>query len=166
MARPRNRQQEIRPLAVRLLAEDDGKPRVRGYDPITGAATLIDPATRLPSPKPLAGVRIEGETPKRTVVPMSWVQRGVAEGWLRLEGERVQHRPGGPAEEPWRVTHTFLQADAIILACVGGDVRYRVIRQPDKYDGGPEIGTGEPTDVHADPETSVEWSYTLELEDG
>lgn len=162
---------KIEPMSVRILADRSEGNRIPGFDPLTGAKTLLNPEHGGVEPWPIAGVQFvsadggaSSDPPKKTVVPMSWVQRGLSEGWIALEGQRTAHKPGGPEIDPWRVTHTFLQADAVIIKAVDGDVRYTVTRNPDKYDGGPETGTGKPTDVHADPETSVEWAFTLELD--
>jgi hypothetical protein len=84
-------------------------------------------------PWPLAGIEIVGKPPKETYVPNTWVNKAAAEGWLTLEGEQMVHRPGGPPEEPWRVTHTFRHADALVLHTADGDVRYKVVENPDKW---------------------------------
>jgi hypothetical protein len=156
---------KITPLVVRKLADKSEGERIHKYDPDTGARKLVNPDTPGDDhePWPFAGLAIEGEAPRHTRVSTAWVTFGKTEGWLELEGERVEHKPGGPQADPWATTHTFVHADVIVLKTVDGDVHYRVLRQPDKYDGGPENGTGKPTDAAGDRETSVDWFYDLEL---
>lgn len=162
-------------LQVRKLADHSTERRVKRFDPVTGAPILVNPATSDPNdpakagewrhePWPLAGVEVVGEPPKECRVPTTWVLMGRREGWIELEGEQVVHRPGGPPDEPWRVTHTFVQGDVLVLKCVDGDVRYRITRQPDKYvEGGKD--TDEVTEeVYAAGETQVDWFYNLKLE--
>jgi hypothetical protein len=109
-----------------------------------------------PEPWPLLGVRVEGDAPKHTVVSTTWVARGRAEGWLTFEGEQVVHRPGGPRENPWAVTHTFVHGKAIVLHTVDGDLRYRIVTNPDKWpaDKDGDLGFG----------GEVRWTYELKLE--
>lgn len=119
-------------LRVRKLADRSVGERVTRYDPETGAAFLVNPETGEPENWPFAGLVVE-QAPKQCEIPTVFVTGGVAEGWIELENPRMVHRPGGPPEEPWRVTHTFTHADAIVLKAVDGDVRYRVVEQPDKW---------------------------------
>lgn len=109
-------------------------------------------------PWPLASVVIEGDTPARCVVSTSFVDRATAEGWATLKGDRLAHRPGGPPEDPWRVTHTFRQGDWFVLHTEDGDLKYRILENPDKW---PETKISD--DVGFGGE--VKWSYLLELED-
>lgn len=83
---------------------------------------------------PLAGVRIVGDPPIEISVPQSYVTRARAEGWMTLENEQVVYRQAAPNDDPLAASpHQFMQADAIVIHTVDGDVRYRVTRQPDKY---------------------------------
>lgn len=128
-------------MRFRKLADTSSGERVKRYDPFSGAAYLADPetwdvkdeSTWVESPWPLAGVAFEGEAPDKDSISMAFVSKAQAEGWVSLEGERVVHRPGGPPEAPWRVTHSFVQADAIVFHLFDGDVRYRVVENPDKW---------------------------------
>jgi hypothetical protein len=152
----------IGPLRVTIVADRSQGERVRRFHPETGEPHLVNPETGQPEPWPLQGLEIDGELPHECAVPTRWVTRGKVEGWLEVEGERVAHRPGGPPEEPWRVTHTFPQADAIILKCVTGDVRYKVVGQPDKYEH--DGADAEPVETSGDPDHAVYWSYHLKLD--
>lgn len=109
-------------------------------------------------PWPLLGIAFEGDAPKRARVPTSTVARGQAEGWLTLEDATMVHRPGGPAGDPWRVTHSFQHGSAVVFHTVDGDVRYRIVENPDKWpaekDG--DLGFG----------GDVRWFYDLERADG
>jgi len=148
-------------LVLRKLADKSEGERVSAYDPATDMKYLVNPATGEPEPWPLLGVRVEGDAPKHTKLSTNFVNLGVAEGWIEVENERMVHRPGGPAHDPWRVTHTFRQVDAIILKTLDGSVRYEVFGargQPDKYDE-----NGNPTNRTGDPSAEVEWFYNLKL---
>jgi hypothetical protein len=149
------------PLEVRKLADKSQEERIKKYDPDTGAPKLVNPTTPGDDHEawPFAGLEIVGEAPKRTRVAYSWVTSGMAEGWLELEGITPVHKPGGPTGDPWRVTHTFLHAEALVLKCVDGEVRYRVTRQPDKYGE-----DGKPSSLAGDPTSSVDWFYELQKE--
>ena len=152
-------------LAVRKVADKSGGDRVVRYDPATGERKLVNPATPGDDhePWPLLGVVVEGETPQTCRVPTSFVQLGVAEGWIEREGEGVVHRAGGPPSDPWRSTHTFVQADTIVLHLADGDLSYRVVHQPDKYADASRQRPYDPaTDDNAT--TVVDWFYDLELE--
>jgi hypothetical protein len=111
---------------------------------------------------------------------MDWARRAQSGGWLELMNARTVQRPAGPAHEPNRELHTFIHADAIVLHCAGGDVRYRVTQQPDKYavidrveiNGDKRLvreeidPTAEVTrDIYAAGDTRVDWFYLAELED-
>lgn len=126
---------------------------------------IVDPAVPPPMPLPLLGVRIVGDIPTECRVPSSWVTRGVREGWIALEGARVVHRPGGPAGDEWRVTHTFTHADAVVIKCLDGDVRYRVVHQPDKYADSDDPTESVTPEIYATGRTRVDHFYGLELED-
>lgn len=166
-------------LTIRKLADRSEGERVTVFDPLTGEKHLLEPGaveelfaaaadvTRfsarlrdLHAPWPFAGIAIEGTPPKVTTASTTFVSKGVDEGWITLEGERMAHRPGGPAQKPWAVTHSFLHADAVVIHTVNGDVRYRVTEQPDKYHDGPEG-----TDAIGDPSADVRHFYALKLED-
>jgi len=114
-------------------------------------------------PWPLLGIQIDNDKPpKKAILSTSYVAQARDEGWIEVRGEKIVHKPAGPAANPWANTHTFVQLDAIILKTVDGDVRYRVVHNPDKYDD----ETGEPTDNAGDPTTHVDWFYGLELDNG
>ena len=130
------------------------------FDPAAATSVLVNPAT--PGfdhePWPFAGIRLEGgDPPKTATVSTSFVQNARAEGWMTVEGEQVVHRPGGPPEQPWRVTHTFVHADALVLHTVDGDVRYTVTQQPDKW-------PAEKNDRDEGFGGDVRWFYELKLE--
>ncbi len=155
------------PTVVRLLADyTDTSPRAVRYHPVTGQAYLADPATGDPNPWPLAGMEFVGEPPAHTRVPHRWVYKGIAEGWITAAGERPVHRPGGPPDDPWRLTHTFRHFDTLTFNTVGGPVHYRVARNPDKYvTGAPDDAPVTP-DIYAAGQTDVTWVYDLDLVTG
>lgn len=143
-------------LRVRKVAD---KSKGRKFDPDTGD----------PLPWPCAGLAIEndGGHPPHVRVPMSWVERGVAEKWLTLEGGGRPHvEPGGEVGNPWRHDrlHTFVRGTAVVLHCADGcDVRYRVVHQPGKYydSDGAEVGAN--LDRYGEP-SHVDWFFDLDLE--
>lgn len=134
-------------LSIRKLADPDAE-RTKLFDPLTGEAILLEPADAevlaeqlrpilesvTPSPRPFLGIKVEGEAPRRAKLPVSFVTRGVAEGWIETEGGEVVHRSSGPPEDPWGPpAHSFMHYDSITLKTVDGDVRYRVVENPDKW---------------------------------
>jgi hypothetical protein len=152
-------------LRVRKLADRSEGERVVRYDPETGERHLVNPATGEPESWPLAGVQIEGDPPQLTSASTSFVANAVAEGWIELVSERLEHRPGGPSNEPWRITHTFVHANALVIHTADGDVRYRVVHQPDKYAANGDDSTTVTPEIYAAGETRVDHFYGLELED-
>jgi hypothetical protein len=139
----------VQGLVIRKLADRSDGHRVAVYSP-EGVKTLVNPETGNAEAWPLLGVVIEGEAPAQCRVSTTFVNRGVAEGWISLENQNVTHEPGGPPQNPWAVTHTFIAADAIVLHTVGAETRYRVTHNPGKYVEGDGM--------------RVDWFYDLELE--
>lgn len=146
-------------LTIRKLADTSRGERITRFDPETGERRLVNPATGQPEPWPLLGISIEGDVPEQTTVPTSFVENGRREGWIEVEGERAVVRPAGPPGQPYLKQHTFIHADAIVLRLIDGDLRYRVVHQPDKYHDGPEG-----TDAVGDPTARVDHFYGLERE--
>lgn len=151
-------------LRIRKLADRSVGARVPGVHPVTGDATLINPQTNAAERWPLVGVQLIGEPRAAGNLPTSWVNRAKAEGWLSLVNARPVHRPGGPAGNEWAVTHTFLHADAIVLHTVDGDVRYKVLHQPDKYAADGDDDTLVTGEVYAAGATRVDWFYGVKRE--
>ena len=155
----------FRGLRVRKLADTTDGERVARFHPITGERMLVrletvgadgfDYTQLQPEPWPLAGIALDA-APKYTRISTTKVEEGRREGWIELEGEGVIHRPGGPPEQPWKITHTFAQAETIVLKTVDGDVRYRVTQNPDKWpdEKNGDLGFG----------GDVRWFYELERE--
>ena len=139
-------------LKVRKLADRSEGQRVHRYHTVTGERHLVDPVDNQAKPWPFLGVKIEGDTPEFCRVSTSWVNTGVKEGWIELTNPRPVHQPGGPPDDLWKVTHTFIQADYVTLKTVDGDVRFKVTAQPDKYDDDTEASG-----------KRVDWFYDLEL---
>ena len=117
-----------------------------------------------PGPHPLAGIRIIGDPPHSPAPSTTVIDNGVREGWIIRENERPVTRPAGPRHAPLANTHSFVHADAVVFHTLDGDVRYRVVGQPDKY--GPD---GEPVESYDGIDDlggcDVRWFYQLELED-
>jgi hypothetical protein len=146
-------------LRVRKLADKSGGEAVR----------LAERADSPAGSWPLAGVRIEGEIPQAPRLPTSFVARGVAEGWIVGEGHHPVMRPAGRADNPWAPTdaapqpHVFHHYDMLVLRTVDGDVRYRVVHQPDKYADPGDDDTPVTDDAYASGQTRVDHFYVLEL---
>lgn len=123
------------------------------------------------------------DPPAATRVAEGFVQRGIAAGWLTGEGHRYVVRPAGTAAAPHAPTpaapgpHVFHHYDALVFHTTGGDVRYRVTHQPDKYadyaeatypDRVPGFDGDDDTpvtdEVYAAGATRVDWFYDLALE--
>lgn len=157
----------LQPLTVRKLADksDPNEQRIAMHDPATGHHYLVDVNTGEPKPWPFAGLQIVGDAPEYTTLSSKLVISGEVEGWIELVNPRQVHRPGGPPSEMWRVTHTFTQADEIILKTVDGDVHYVVIHQPDKYDDneGSDDNTPVSPVAYANGETRLDWFFVLKL---
>lgn len=154
---------ETRPRLLRLekLADRSGGQQALEAD-LPGEPMVT--AAAPPGVWPLAGVTVQGDPPRRTQLSHHLVQRGRREGWIDVEGEDVVHRPGGPPDLPYAVTHTFFHHDVIIIKTVDGDVRYRVVHQPDKYAAEGDDDTPVTDEVYAAGATRVDWIYRLELE--
>lgn len=152
-------------LTVRKLAGADDLAREVRFHPQTGEKYFANPITGEARPLPLAGVTFADpstgepiDAPALIVVPHHYADR---EDWIELVNPQPIHKPGGPADNPWRQSHTFLHVDELVFHMVDGDYRYRVVHQPDKYDD----ETGEPTDNAGDPTTHVDWFYLAKLLD-
>lgn len=152
-------------LTIRKLADKTTGERVTRYDQETGAKKLVNPATDGDDhePWPLAGVEAVGEVPAEVDFPTHFVARGKAEGWITLEGEEVVHRPGGPPDNVWAVTHTMVQAQEIVLHLASGDVRYKVVHQPDKYVAEGTDKTKVSDELYAAGQTRVDYFYGCKL---
>jgi len=152
-------------LTIRKLADRSGGHRVRVVDRRTGATKLVNPDTpgEDHEPWPLAGVKIlDDPLPDPCMLSTNIVARGEHEGWIELEGKEVVHRPGGPPDDIWRQTHSLVHADVIVIKGVDGDVRYKVVRQPDKYvDGDDEAKVTD--EIYQAGDTVVDKFYLLKL---
>lgn len=119
-------------ITVRKLADKSDGERVKAHNPFTGESHLVDPVTNRIAPWPLLGVIME-IAPEHATIPTSWVSRGVDEGWISVENPTHVVKPAGPPASPWRDQHVFVHCTEIVIHCIEGDVRYRVVHQPDKY---------------------------------
>lgn len=152
-------------LTIRKLADRSVGQRVPMIDRRTGTTKLVNPDTPGEDHEswPLAGVRIlDDPLPDPCKLSTNIIALGEREGWIELEGKEVVHRPGGPPQDVWRVTHSLVHVDAIVIKTVDGDVRYEVTRQPDKYvDGDDEASVTD--DVYEAGDTIVDKFYLLKL---
>ena len=147
-------------LRVRKLA-DKSEPREKMFDPATGDPILMTPedAEKLreklhtirdlfvETPRPFAGLQIEGKPPRRVKMPTTWVARGISEGWLKGKGKKLVHRSAGPPGNPWASSHTFVHYETITLRTVDGDVVYKIRQNPDKWPDKKEAEAGFGGDV-------------------
>jgi hypothetical protein len=147
----------------------------------TGQWKLVNPDTPGVDhePWPFAGLSFEDDPPARTRLSTREVETGILEGWLTGEGLNRVHRPSGTPDRPWAGTHTFEQYDAFVFHTVDGDVRYRVVHQPDKYADYEQAthpdrveafeaddDTAVTDEIYAAGATRVDWIYEIEREDG
>lgn len=138
---------KLESLTLRKLA-DQTVEREKLFDPFTGRAILLEPekATALiaelkpvmkditPDPRPFLGLRIEGDPPKRTSVSTNLVEQGIAEGWIEGEDEDLIVRSSGPRSRPFGPRpHAFLHFSALTFKTMDGEVRYKVVDNPDKW---------------------------------
>jgi hypothetical protein len=119
-------------LQIHKLADDSVGERVVRYDQETGERLLVNPRTGQPEPWPLKGVELL-VAPDETGISTTLLEQGRSEGWISVEGENPVVRPGGPPEDRYRVYHTFIHLDSITFHTIHGDVKYKVVHQPDKY---------------------------------
>lgn len=112
---------------------------------------------------PLLGIELE-DPPDTCRVPTAWVNKAVAEGWVTLEAPTVVMRPAGPGGDPTANVHQFIHADTLVVHTLDGDVRYRVVRQPDKYVAGGADDEPVTAEVYAAGDTQVDHWYELERE--
>lgn len=167
-------------LQVRKHADMSDGERVVRWHPVTGERMVVKPDTinaegydytqMQPEPWPLAGVSfLHEETPKYLRVPDRYLHAAVNEGWATLANESIAHRPGGPPHDPWRVTHTFRHAEGVTFHTNDGDIKYRVINNPDK--SADKSATTDGSYLKSDGSveakgTRVDHFYDLELIDG
>lgn len=154
-------------LEIRMLADKSQGERVARFNEISGERYLLNPETGQPEPWPLLGLEVRGEgAPRFWKVPTSFVTRGQAEGFITVHNPQMAFRPGGPAHDPWRVTHTFQHIDGLTLHTLQGDIEYEVYGKrgnPDKY-----MPEGDPAEIKhcGDPDGEVEWFYNLKATSG
>jgi len=74
-------------------------------------------------------LRIVGEPPKRHAFSDNFVARGLQDGTLELEDPTVQVTDGYDR-------NPVLTGKALVLKVKGGDVRYKIVRAPGKYEDG------------------------------
>lgn len=154
-----------RGLTLRKLADKSVGERVAMLD-ANGARILVNPDTPGEDHEswPLVGVKIlDDPVPDSCRLSTNIVEQGKYEGWISVEGEVMVHRPGGPPDNPWRLTHSLWHVDTVVIHTVDGDVRYEVTRQPDKYveDGSDD---DEVTyEIYENGQTVVDKFYDLKL---
>ena len=128
------------PLHIRKLADysEGTHTRVKKWNPDTGESFLADPSTGEPKPWPLLGIVLV-EAPQSIRISTNKVNEGRLEGWITLTNQDVKHEPGGPPEDPWRVTHTFEPADELIFKTIEGPVKYKIVHNPGRYPDGDQM---------------------------
>lgn len=139
-------------LKVRKLADKSEGERVKRFDPVTGEAYLMNPATEEAEAWPLAGIEFVN-LPKRCKVGTGFVDNGIAEGWIEIADEQYEYALGGPPEAPNRVVHAFRTGTSLTIHGVDGDAVYTILANPGKYDDDTEPSG-----------KRVDWFYDLKLE--
>lgn len=149
------------------VTADPDNPNLVFVNPAGSEKILFNPATPVVEhePWPLAGIRVEGDPPKHLRVPLSTVQQWRRESLLTVEGARYVIRTGGPPEQPDQVLHHFLHADTLVLHTVDGNLRWRVVENPDKW---PDEKTAAPDPGFPAEDCGfggeVRWYFDCELE--
>lgn len=149
--------------------KSEGRREVRHVETPTGVERrLVNPDTPGDEhePWPLASVDVMGDPPDEHGVSTHLVAAGISEGWITGEGEEVVHRPGGPPDNRWAVTHTFVQYASLTFHFDSGDVTYKVTHQPDKYVAGGTDKTKVTDEIYAAGETRVDAFYWLKRQKG
>lgn len=164
-------------LTLRKLADKSEGERVIMANP-DGSRKLVNPDTpgEEHEPWPFVGIRIlDDPIPDPCRLSTNLVEQGISEGWITVDGEEMVHRPGGPPENKWRLTHSLRHFNALVVHTVDGDVHYEVTRQPDKYYGIASEGDKRTTiydvdddaevtdEIYATGETVVDRFYELKL---
>lgn len=125
-------------LVIRKLADRSQGTRVVRYDPVTGEKFLFNPETDRAESWPLLGVDFDGEAPEECSVSTGYIANAVNEGWVVGEGQKLVHASGGPPEDEWARTHTFVNYSSLTFKTVSGDVKYEVVGQPGKHEDSEE----------------------------
>lgn len=162
-------------LQIHKLADTSSGERVVRYDEVTGEKKLVNPATpgNEHEPWPLKGVRIanDGGPSAKCNVSQRYVSTAVSEGWMTRVNERAVVRPAGRTQAHLESSqtgtpHVFIHADEIHIKTLDGDVKYRVIHQPDKYAATGGDKKKVTPEMYEAGETRVDWFYGLELING
>lgn len=157
-------------LMIHKLADKTtGRREVRHVETPDGVQRrLVNPDTPGDEhePWPLAGVEVVGDPPDECGMSTHLVASGIAEGWITGEDEEVVHRPGGPPNNKWAVTHTFVQYKTLTFHFGSGDVTYKVTHQPDKYVAEGTDKTKVTEDIYAAGDTRVDAFYWLKRQKG
>jgi len=153
-------------IKLHKVADKSGGERVVRYDPETGEQKLVNPDTEgdAHEPWPLAGIRLL-EAPDEVRISTTFVDQGVEEGWLTGENERFLRRPAGPADRPTSRWHHFMHYDSLTFHTLDGDVKYKVVHQPDKYVADGNDSDEVTPDTYREGNTRVDWFYGLEKEE-
>jgi hypothetical protein len=127
-----------------------------------------DVNTGEPLEREFAGIKVldhplhNDDIPTHVKVPVTTIDRGVAEGWITTEGDEPHHYPGGNKENPWGTVHTTVHRDSFTIHDADGDITYKVTHQPGKYNGAGDLD--ESSDVAGELDARVDWFYLAELE--
>lgn len=106
-----------------------------------------------------SGTRGQTDPPKQVRLPASFIANCRREGWVEVEGAKTVYVPASPETAPDPLPpHTFVQLDSVTFKTVDGEVRYRVVHNPGKYDS-----KGKPTETF-DSSHEVHHYYDLERE--
>lgn len=113
---------------------------------------------------PLAGISIV-DPPQEVSIPQDYVMAARDQGWASVEDMNVVYRSSAPLDDPTaQAPHIFVHATAIVFRTVDGDVRYRVVHQPDKYASDGDDDTPVTDGIYSAGNTRVDHFYRLELE--
>ncbi len=153
-------------LMIKLIPDRTGQERVVKFDPDTGERRLVNPATPGDEHEawPLLGAVFCDDTGEQIEAPETLlVQQKYARdaSFIELVTATSKSVPAGTAADPYsKEPHVFVQCKELVFHMLDGDHRYRVLKNPGKYDSATNIEV----DSAADPTTYVTWDYELKLE--
>lgn len=155
-------------LVARKLADKSEKnrqAREAGHLRLRAAAVEAgkNPDEVRPPDWPAAGWELR-KAEEAVCLPITTVELWEKEGFAVVEGKRWVAAPGGPPDQPNKKTHNFMQADAIVLKCNSGDVRYKVVHQPGKYYESDEAPVKADDNRYGKDPTRVDWFFHCQLE--
>ncbi len=164
--------QNVKSFRVRHLADKSSGKRVKGFNPETGDKYLVNPNNdNKREGWPSKGYKFDSEVHKQAEIPTQTLERWERDGFVQLIGKQLVTFPGGPPDDPWRLTaadgrtlvHNVVQCNEVIFTCHDGtSYRYHVAHNPGKYYVMDDLPVIEDMDRYGDEETYMDNFYHVE----